>query len=200
MMLRLCTTTAVLLFPIVWVVCTSCYADNTTDHSIGSEANDANIYQSLALLEDHLKYSAQGGAILSIGYCMTHEKGVGTFTRCPDYYQLEGHNVSADPGYIKLPDNISELNDYMCGLMNRKGFLCKDCIDGYGTSVTGVGYKCSNCSEAWYGVPLYLITEFIPITIFLVVLLIFQINIASPVVSSFILSSQFIIYQLVFTR
>ena len=32
------------------------------------------------------------------------------------------------------------------------------------------------------------------------ILLVFQINIASPIVSSFILSSQFIIYQLVFTR
>ena len=185
---------------IQWIYVFSCCADNGTNYS----TDGANVYQSLALLESHLKYSTQdgSGAILSIGYCMTHEKGVGTFiTRCPDYYQLEGHNVSDPwPGYIKLPDNISELNDYMCGPMDRKGFLCKNCIDGYGTSVTGVGYECSNCSEAWYGVPLYLMIEFIPITIFLVILLVFQINIASPIVSSFILSSQFIIYQLVFTR
>jgi hypothetical protein len=29
-------------------------------------------YQSLALLDNYLKYSVQEGAIMSIGYCMTH--------------------------------------------------------------------------------------------------------------------------------
>ena len=184
----------VLLFFIQCAGCVfTCCADNATNYSA---VDGASIYQSLALLDSHLKYSAQDGAILSIGYCMTHENGIGTYiARCPDYYQLEGHNTS-DSEYIKLPDNISELNDYMCGPMNRKGFLCEDCVDGHGTSVTGIGYECSNCSGAWYGVPLYLMIEFVPITIFLAILLIFQINIASPIVSSFILSSQFIVYQL----
>ena len=62
---------------------------------------------------------------LSIGYCMTwDETGPLFVTKCP-YFQLEGHN-KCDLGNFKLPDNISELNDYMCGPMNRKGFFCKD--------------------------------------------------------------------------
>ena len=81
------------------------------------------------------------------------------------YFELEGHNVT-EPGYIRLPDNISELNDYMCRSMNRKGLLCKNCIDGFGPSVTSLGYKCSNCTDAWYGIPLYLAVELIPITLF----------------------------------
>ncbi len=199
MLLRLFTMRVALLVLIQWGYVFTCYADNAINDS--SAADGASIYGSLALLDNHLKYSDQDGATLSIGYCMTHEEGIGTYiARCPDYYQLDGHNTTSNPGYIKLPDNVSELNDYMCGPMNRKGFLCEDCVDGYGTSITGVGYKCSNCSEAWYGVPLYLMIEFIPITIFLAILLIFQINIASPIVSSFILSSQFIVYQLIFTR
>ena len=74
---------------------------------------------------------------LSIGYLMTYSEGEGIFLSGYPYYQLEGHNVSNhEPGYIILPDNISELNDYMCGPMNRKGFLCKDCIDGFGPSAS----------------------------------------------------------------
>ena len=83
--------------------------------------------------------------LLSVGHCMTYHEGQGTFAiECP-YFQLKGHNV-AEHGYIKLPSNVSELNDYMCGSMNRKGWLCKDCIDGFGPSVTSVGYKCANCT------------------------------------------------------
>ena len=49
------------------------------------------------------------------------------------YFALDGHNIS-EPGFISLPENVSELNDYMCGPMNRKGLVCSECIDGYGTS------------------------------------------------------------------
>ena len=50
----------------------------------------------------------------------------------------------------------------MCEPLNRKGRVCSECKDGYGLSVMSVGYRiqCSNCTSAWYGVPLYLILEF----------------------------------------
>ena len=102
---------------------------------------------------------------LSVGYCMTVDDNQALFvTKCP-YFQLEGHNVS-DPRNFKLPDNISELNDYMCGPMNRKGFLCEECIDGFAVSFTSMGHKCSNCTDVWYGIPLYLLIELAPITVF----------------------------------
>ena len=85
------------------------------------------------------------GIELSVGYCMTRDENESLFiTKCP-YFQLEGHNVS-DPGNFKLPNNVSELNDYMCGPMNRKGFLCEDCVDGFAVSFTSMGHKCSNCT------------------------------------------------------
>ena len=102
------------------------------------------------------------------------EEGEGVFIGLCPYFQVKGHNVT-DYGYIKLPDCISELNDYMCGPMNRKGLLCKECIDHFGPSLTSVGYHCSNCTDAWYGVPLYLFLEFVPITLFYLAILTFRI-------------------------
>ena len=40
--------------------------------------------------------------------------------------------IISEPGFISLPENVSELNDYMCGPMNRKGLVCSECIDGFG--------------------------------------------------------------------
>ena len=62
-------------------------------------------------------------ALLSYNFCLTYNEETDTLSIsfCP-YFALDGRNISA-PGFISLPENISELNDYMCGLMNRKGIL-----------------------------------------------------------------------------
>ena len=137
----------------------------------------------------------QGSFYLSTGYLMIFKEDKGIFLLGYPYYQLKGHNTS-DPGYIKLPDNISELNDYMCGPMNRKGFLCGDCIDGFGPSASSIGYKCSNCTDVWYGVPLYLLLELLPVTIFFFIILVFPIPITYAPLPCFILYSQLIMYEI----
>ena len=136
---------------------------------------------------------------LSIGYCMTVDESKSLIvTKCP-YFQLDGHNMS-DSKYIKLPDNISELNDYMCGPMNRKGFLCEDCVDGFAVSFTSMGYKCSNCTDTWYGIPLYLLIDLAPITVFYLIILIFQIHITSAPITCLIFYCSNVQYLLVSDR
>ena len=96
-------------------------------------------------------------ALLKYGYCMTYSKedlGRLFVGKC-QYFEIQGHNLSDTPGYITLPGNISELNEYMCGPMNRQGLVCSECIEGFGPSVTSLGYSCSKC--AWYSVPLFLV-------------------------------------------
>ena len=109
-------------------------------------------------------------AELGYNLCMTYDNESIGF--CP-YFDLSNYNISK-PGYISLPDNISELNDFMCGPMNRKGLVCNKCIDGYGPSVTSTKFRCSDYSNAWYGVPLYLLLEFVPVTVFYLILLLFH--------------------------
>ena len=108
-------------------------------------------------------------------------------------------NIS-EPGFINLPDNISELNDYMCGPMNRKGHLCSECINGFGPSFTSIGYQCSNCTDVWYGIPLYILTELIPVTVFYLIILVFKIELASSPMTCFLFYSQLIVYALLIDR
>ena len=60
---------------------------------------------------------------------------------------LEGYNltVTKDGSYgILLPNNISELNQYMCDPLNRKNYLCSDCKSGYGPAIISESASCVN--------------------------------------------------------
>ena len=96
---------------------------------------------------------------LEFGSCATysHDSNKLSVSQCLSFRPF-GFNITK-PGYILLPKNTSELNGYMCGHMNRKDNVCSKCIDGFGPSVTSLGYQCTNCTNAWHGVPLYLFLE-----------------------------------------
>ena len=135
---------------------------------------------------------------LKCSFCLTYseEKDTLSASFCP-YFELSGHSTSV-PGFISLPQNISELNDYMCGPMNRKEIVCSECIDGYGPSVTSIKFRCSDCSNAWYGIPHYLLLELVPVNIFYFIVLIFQVDITSAPMVSFIFYSNSVIFYLNF--
>ena len=139
---------------------------------------------------------ANDRALLRYNFCMTYKEETNTLSAslCT-YFELRGHHISK-PGFISLPSNISELNDYMCGPMNRKGIVCSECIEGYGPSITS---RCSDCSNAWYGVPLYLLLELVPVTVFYLIVLIFQLNLTSAPMTSFIFYSNIVLFVLNFS-
>ena len=138
------------------------------------------------------------GALLKIGSCMTFEKGsnITALGRCI-YFQLDPtkHNIT-DQQFISLPSHLSDLNDYVCGPMNRQGLICSECIEGFAPSLTSIGYECSDCTNAWYGVPLYLFLELVPVTILYVIILVFKISLTSAPLTSFILFSQLAVYAI----
>ena len=76
--------------------------------------------------------------------------------------------------------------------INRKDLVCSECTDGFGPSVTSFGYRCVNCTDAWYGVPLFLFLEFVPITLLYLIILVFQISVTSAPMPCFIMYAQFI--------
>ena len=133
-------------------------------------------------------------ALLRFGSCMTYDKeDKGTSVARCQYFMLHGRNVTSQR-YIELPQNVSDLNEYMCGPMNRKGLVCSECIEGFGPSLTSIGYQCANCTNAWYGVPLFLFLEFVPITIFYLIILSFRINLTTAPMTSFVLFCQLAVY------
>ena len=134
--------------------------------------------------------------LMNAEYCLTNEvDGTLNFVGKCSTYLINKNVTMVDGIYIQLPDNISQLNDYMCGPMNRKGRICSECIDGFAPSVTSFGYECSNCTGSWYGIPLYLFLEFVPITIFYLAVQFFQISVTSSPMTFCVMYSQAVCYM-----
>jgi hypothetical protein len=58
---------------------------------------------------------------------------------------LEGYNLTVTKDGstgILLPNNISELNPYTCGPLNREDYLCNKCKNGYGPPVISESASC----------------------------------------------------------
>ena len=133
----------------------------------------------------------ESGPALPFGHCATYSEDNSTkslsIARCP-YLQPNNYNLTA--WHISLPVILTELNDYMCGPLNRKGLVCSECADGFGPSVTSYGYKCANCTNAWYNIPLFLFIQFVPITFIYIIILVFRISVTSPPMPCFIMYTQ----------
>ena len=89
---------------------------------------------------------SDSGPLLQFGFCATYSEATGlvTVNKCP-YLQVKGHNMASTGYHIRLPKRVTDLNDSLCGPMNRKGIVCSECIDGFGTHVLtvlmpGIGY------------------------------------------------------------
>ena len=147
------------------------------------------------------------GVLLELGHCLTYNGRNDTIAleKCP-YFDVGGHDVMTvlynivTSLNIKIPENLSELNDFMCGPLNRRGFLCKDCIDSYGVSYTSLDYQCSNCTDGWYGILLYVVVEFLPATFFYLIILVSNVHITSAPMTCFIMCVQLFTVEIVSNR
>ena len=146
---------------------------------------------------DFIVECSERRVLVHASYCLTNEME-GTFVGECKAYLMNKNAIMVDGIYAQLPDNISQLNDYICGSMNRKGRVCSECINGFAPSITSFGYECSNCTSSQYGIPLYLFLEFVPITLFYVTVLVFQISVTSSPMTFCVMYSQIASYT--FTR
>ena len=139
---------------------------------------------------DNIVRCAKERALLRSGYCMTYDTGGGgvSVSPCNDY-RADDRNTTKD-NYIILPENITELNEYMCAPLNKRGLACSECTEGFGRAVLSPVFACSNCTNAWYGIPLYLFMEFVPITVFYFLVLLFQIDMTSAPMLAYVFYSQ----------
>ena len=110
------------------------------------------------------RYRCTSGEVeVSIGFCVTYnDHYYGGF--CPYSYK---ENIT-NRLFSVLSTDPDRLSDSLCGPYNRKGLLCGECIDGYGPAVYSLDMKCADCSNVSIAtsIVLYLLLQFIPITLF----------------------------------
>ena len=136
--------------------------------------------------------------LLHLGYCMTYNSttGITEYGPCP---YIAHYNITTSVDrvfYIQLPSNVSLLNEFMCGPLNREGELCGKCKDGYGIALYSYTLECSKCWRHGYGWVLYYFLELFPITVMYLLVVIFHIRATSSPLSALVFMSQVIVYTI----
>ena len=76
--------------------------------------------------------------------------------------------------YVKFPQNVSELNPFLCSGLNRTGVMCSQCQKGLGTAIFSYSMQCLPCMSSGFGWILYVFLATLPTTILFLIVLIFQ--------------------------
>ena len=123
--------------------------------------------------------------LLRSGFCMTFKEGKGFYVGQCKYFDFSTNKYNVSENYIRLPKDVSDLNDYMCKPLNRKSEsdICSQCIDGYGTSVASISTvinTCKKCPDSyWLHLVGYLLLELLQVVVTYCVILISGIKFTS---------------------
>ncbi len=108
-------------------------------------------------------------------------------------YNCSQSNDDDYPGYHAMPSNISHWNDFECGEYHRTGTLCGSCDEdnGYYQRVYTFNMSCIHCAQSrntdWIK---YLLSAYLPLTVFCLIVLFFKINVHSSALQGFVIFCQ----------
>ena len=80
----------------------------------------------------------------------------------------------------------------MCGPFNRSGQLCGHCKKGFVPLLYSYDLTCIQCSDAHYHLPMYIVVAFLPLTLFLLLVLFCRISATSAKLNAVVGISQII--------
>ena len=91
-----------------------------------------------------------------------------------------------------IASNYSEINNATCKDYNRVGQLCGNCKPTYAPPAYSYNLSCVECSHYGNNWVRYIAIAFLPLTIFLVIVVTFRINVTSAPMDAFIFVNQII--------
>ncbi len=145
-----------------------------------------------------------GNVYIKSQYCMSIDNDTGeeVVGRCLyTYLKYDDPNTTSIGLYYKVPNDINQLEYALCDRLNRRGLLCGKCKEGFGYQIYPDFEKCVDCppnlhARNWV---LYSFISFVPLTLFLMLVVCLRINAASAPLNALVFISQ-VITQPPFTR
>ena len=132
--------------------------------------------------------------LVLVGVCLTElgdNSTVAVYGYCPYFTVNETEVLGVNYIWYYHINFSSHLTEQTCGPLNRKGLLCSECYEGYGPAVHAFSNMCIKCEGSAYGRwALYLFVALFPITVFYFIIIIFNVNAASPPFKAYILFCQ----------
>ena len=138
--------------------------------------------------DDVLCDQSSNSSMLKVGACMTYDEATNETVQgpCPFNY----HRPDVNQEYVKLPQDVTKLNEFMCGGLNRTGVLCSHCQPGLGPVVFSYTLQCMKCLDSGYGWLLYIFLATFPTTLLFIILMFCQIRITAAPLNSFTFVTQ----------
>ena len=124
-------------------------------------------------------------------YCMTYDE-INNSTVC-SICPYHNHKPDVQGVYVNLPQNVCDLNEFMCGGLNRTGLLCSHCKPGLGPAVFSYTLLCLKCLDRGYGWLLYVFLATFPTTVIFLVIFLCQIRVTAPPMNAVIFTAQVLV-------
>ena len=121
------------------------------------------------------------------GYCLGYDNSTGQVVSgyCPYSYQQSEYSKYLNSDTVTYED----LNNVMCGPLDREGLFCSRCKASYGIPVFSKDTdKCVECkSNHWL---LYLTLQLLPLTLFYLLVIVFNFSATRPPITAYIFYCQ----------
>lgn len=144
----------------------SCHCGNSMFFDCNPETYEATLYRHLCLTYQHFA----NGSINSSAPLVV--------AACP--YSQENYTLPKDPSVLT------------CGSTNRSGTLCGQCKIDNGVSVNTYHFNCVYCRDYTVNWLLYLAAEFLPISLFFLLVVVFHVSATSAPMNAFVFFSQIV--------
>ena len=135
---------------------------------------------------------------LSVGACTSYDEATGMRYEgfCPYHFKLNTYSMYYDGKSKHIIVNVSScshLNNATCGQLNREGLLCSKCKAGYGPALYSKTWMCEQCDDnfsylMWI---VYLLVEVTPLTVFFILVIIFNVQLTAPPFTAYVLYCQY---------
>ena len=133
---------------------------------------------------------------IQAGFCITSSETSTNFAvagYCPYFIPNStwGNTFVTNNYILPISLTVEGLTNLTCGPYNREGDLCRKCKAGYGPAVYTFGLMCAECHYSpIIGWVAYLFCVLLPITVFYIFVIIFNVQATAPPFSAFVLMCQ----------
>ena len=131
---------------------------------------------------------------IALGFYMNLLNGSVAYGECP--YASSKWRIDKFV-YYSFQYNELFLNNSMCDDLNRDHILCSHCKEGYGVAIYSSSWYCSPCMLGGYAWLLYIALETVPVTVFFLIVIFFNVRATSPPMTGFILFNQILVSSIV---
>ena len=86
---------------------------------------------------------------------------------------------NSDLIYHRVAKYVSDLNK-TCSYLHRSGTLCGECMGGYVPPAYSYKMECIKCPHNHHNRLKYVAVAFLPLTVFMIIILVFRVSVSSP--------------------